>query len=54
MHELYGIHPNQYGLIDSHEDAEKVSEWINEDRIGHSRGEPDPYYPWLIVQYPLQ
>jgi hypothetical protein len=53
MRELYGIHPNQHGFIETYEDAEKVSEWINEDRIGHSRGEPDPYYPWLIVQYPV-
>jgi len=54
VHELFGIHPNQYGLIDSYEDAGKVSEWINEDETGHSRGEPDPYYPWLLVQYPVE
>jgi hypothetical protein len=53
IHELYDIRPNPYGLIDSYDEAQKATEWINEDRIGHSRGEPDPYYPWLIVQYPV-
>lgn len=51
MFDLYGIRPNQYGLIDTHEQAMNVHHWLleNEGR----RAEPDPHYPWLIVQYPL-
>ena len=53
MHELYGIRPNSYGLIDTYADAAKVYEWIAEDEMQGTRAEPEPYYPWLIVQYPL-
>ena len=53
MHELFGIRPNQYGLIDSYADAKKVYEWIAEDKMQGTRAEPEPYYPWLIVQYPV-
>jgi hypothetical protein len=53
MHELFGIRPNQHGLIDSYEDAKKVHDWIAEDKMQGTRSEPEPYYPWLIVQYPL-
>lgn len=53
MHELFGIRPNQYGLIDSYEDAKKVYEWIAEDEMQGTRAEPEPYYPWLLVQYPV-
>jgi hypothetical protein len=53
MHKLFGIHPNQHGLIDSYADAKKVYEWIAEDEMQGTRAEPEPYYPWLIVQYPL-
>lgn len=53
MKELFGIHPNQYGLIDSDQDAMKVYEWIAEDEQQGGRAEPEPYHPWLIVQYPV-
>lgn len=53
MNELYGIRPNQYGLINSYEEAKKVYEWIAEDGMQGTRTEPEPHYPWLIVQYPL-
>ncbi|MEO8611023.1 MAG: hypothetical protein ABI690_24210 [Chloroflexota bacterium] len=53
MHELFGIHPNLYGLIDSYTDAKKVYDWIAEDEMQGIRAEPEPYYPWLIVQYPV-
>jgi hypothetical protein len=52
MYELFGIHPNQYGLIDRYGDAKKVYEWIAEDKMQGTRSEPEPYHPWLIVQYP--
>ena len=54
MHELFGMRPNRYGLIDSYEEAKKVYDWIAEDEMQGTRSEPDPYYPWLIVQYPPQ
>jgi hypothetical protein len=53
MHELFGIRPNSYGLIDSYEEAKKAYQWIAEDKLQGTRAEPEPYYPWLIVQYPL-
>jgi hypothetical protein len=53
MHELFSIRPNQYGLIDSYDEAKKVYDWIAEDERQGTRGEPEPYYPWLLVQYPV-
>lgn len=53
MYELFGIRPNQYGLIDTYEQAKQVYKWIAEDRMQGARAEPEPYHPWLIVQYPL-
>lgn len=53
MHELFAIHPNQVGLINTYEEAKKVYEWIAEDKMQGTRAEPEPYYPWLLVQYPL-
>jgi hypothetical protein len=53
MHRLFAIHPNQYGLIATYDEAQKVYEWIAEDDMQGHRSEPEPYYPWLIVQYPL-
>jgi hypothetical protein len=53
MHALYGIRPNAYGLIDSEDDARKVSDWIAEDEMKGTRAEPEPYDYWLLVSYPL-
>jgi hypothetical protein len=53
MYEWFGIRPNQYGLIDTYEQAKQVYEWIAEDRMQGARAEPEPYHPWLIVQYPV-
>ena len=53
MNELFAIHPNPYGLIDTHKEALQVYEWIAEDKLQGTRGEPEPYYPWLIVQYSI-
>ena len=46
----FGIRPNLWGLIDSYNEAMKIHKWMWEDE---NRGEPEPYYPWLIVQYPI-
>lgn len=53
MHTLFGIKPNGYGLIDTYAEAKQVYDWIAEDKLQGTRAEPEPYYPWLIVQYPL-
>lgn len=53
MHELFGIKPNRYGLIDTYDEAIQVYNWITEDNMQGTRAEPEPYYPWLIVHYPL-
>jgi len=54
MHQEFGIRPGKYGLIETFEEANKVYEWILEgEKKGEQRAEPEPYYPWLIVQYPL-
>ncbi len=53
MHELFGIKPNRYGLIDTYAEARQVYDWIAEDKQQGKRAEPEPYYPWLIVHYPL-
>jgi hypothetical protein len=53
MHELFGIKPNRYGLIDTYAEARRVYDWIAEDNMQGTRTEPEPYYPWLIVHYPL-
>jgi hypothetical protein len=54
MHELYGIKPNQYGFIDTFEDAKKVYDWIAEDDMKGTRAEPIPYDFWLLVSHPLE
>jgi hypothetical protein len=54
MHELYGIKPNQYGFIDTFDDAKKVYDWIAEDDMRGRRGEPEPYDFWLVVSHPLE
>lgn len=55
MHQKFGIRPGQYGLIETFEDANRVHEWILEGEAkGEHRGEPEPYYPWLIARYPLE
>jgi hypothetical protein len=53
MLEQFNIRPNSYGLIDSYAEAKQVYEWIAEDKMQGTRAEPEPYYPWLIVQYPV-
>jgi hypothetical protein len=54
MFDLYGIRPNQYGLIDSHDEANKVYNWIAEDDMKGTRAEPEPYDFWLLISYPLE
>jgi len=49
-HTDLGITPNQYGLIDSYEDAKRIHEWI--DAEGSAHAEPIPYKPWLVISYP--
>ena len=53
MHDLFGIRPNNYGLINTAEEARKVYDWIAEDEMRGTRAEPEPYDFWLLVSYPL-
>jgi hypothetical protein len=53
MHQLFDIRPNEYGLIATYDEANKVYDWITEDKMKGSRAEPEPYDPWLLVSYPL-
>ncbi|NDJ79370.1 MAG: hypothetical protein GYB65_24230 [Chloroflexi bacterium] len=50
MFRLFGIRPNQYGLLDHYEDARKIYDWITEDP---KRAEPIGYDIWLLASYPL-
>ncbi len=52
MHELFGIRPNEYALIETYAEAKKVLDWINENQPG--RAEPGQYDVWLMVDYPLE
>jgi hypothetical protein len=55
MFDLYGIRPNQYGLIDTHMEAKQVYDWIEEgEKQGVRRAEPEPYDFWLLISYPLK
>ncbi len=49
----FDIRPNEYGLIDTYAQAQKVHDWILEDEQKGIRAEPIPYNFWLIVKYPL-
>jgi hypothetical protein len=51
--EPFGFNLNRRGLIDSLDDARKVYAWIAEDNLQGLRGEPEPYYVWQLVSYPL-
>ena len=53
MHTLFGIRPNVRGFIDTLEEAMQVYGWIAEDEQKGHRAEPEPYYPWLVVEYPV-
>lgn len=51
MYDRFGIEAGEHGLLGTYEDAMKVYEWIAEDDEKVHRAEPEPYFPWLIVQY---
>jgi hypothetical protein len=53
MYDLFGIRPRQYGLMRSEQDARRVYEWIQEDKMSGQRADPVPYDYWLLVEYPL-
>jgi hypothetical protein len=52
--DLYGVRPNQYGLIESHAEAKTVHKWINDPEINGKRAEAQLYDFWLLLSYPLQ
>ena len=53
MADQFGIRPNAHGLIATLDEAMQVYDWIAEDEQRGHRAEPEPYYPWLLVDYPL-
>ena len=54
MNRLFDIRPNAQGLVPTEQQAMQVYEWIAEDKQQGYRAEPEPYFPWLIVEYPLE
>ncbi|MEO8609608.1 MAG: hypothetical protein ABI690_17075 [Chloroflexota bacterium] len=52
--DLYGIRPNQFGLIETNVEAKTVYNWINDDDINRTRAESQLYDFWLLVSYPLE
>jgi hypothetical protein len=55
MYNLFSVIPNQYGLLNSAEDARKIYDWIAEgEKLGIHGAEPEPYDFWLILSYPLE
>lgn len=54
MHTLFGIRPNARGFIETYDEAMRVYKWIAEDEQQGQRAEPEPYYPWRVVDYPLK
>jgi hypothetical protein len=51
--EPLGFRLNERGFISDYDGAKKVYDWIAEDDMKGMRGEPEPYYIWLLVSYPL-
>ncbi len=51
--EPFGFTPNPHGLIEHYADAKKVYDWLAEDNLQGTRGEPEPYYIWQLIDYPL-
>ena len=45
-----GLTFNEHGLIANYEDAKRAEEFTNLDTTG---AEPGPWFPWLIVEFPL-
>jgi hypothetical protein len=45
-----GIALNQHGLIDGYDDAIRAAEYTNLESTG---AEPVAWYPWLVVEHPL-
>jgi hypothetical protein len=54
MHTLFGIRPNARGFIETYDEAMQVYKWIAEDEQKGHRAEPEPYYPFMVVEYPLK
>jgi hypothetical protein len=53
MREMFGFVPDAHGLLQSEADAMRLFNWIAEDELKGQRSEPEPYFPWLLVDYPL-
>ncbi len=56
MYDKFGIKPGHLGLIQSETDAKRILDWMLDDvPDGETqRGEPEPYYYWLLMSYSLE
>jgi hypothetical protein len=52
--ELYGVRPNQCGLVETYTEAKTVYKWINDGEINRTRAESQLYDFWLLVSYPVE
>lgn len=52
MNDIFQIRTGEWGLLQTYDDAKRIVDWIDEGETG-IRAEPEPYHPWLIVDYPL-
>jgi|GEM_PF-2961235 len=43
-----GVKPNRWGLISRHSDARRCCDMLDSGEI---RGEPGPWFPWLLCRY---
>jgi hypothetical protein len=53
-YDLFGIHPNRYGLINDYEQAKRVWKWTDERTRQGKKTRHEPYDFWLLVSYPLK
>lgn len=51
---LFGPIVGNYGLFKTENDAKRVYDWIAEDKMQGGRAEPQPYYYWLLMEYPVE
>lgn len=49
-YQTMGLTFNEHGLLATYEDAKRAEEFTNLDTAG---AEPGPWFPWLIVEFPL-
>jgi hypothetical protein len=52
--ERFNVRPNEHGLIDTYEEADRVCAWVNEEaELGRTSAAGPTWDPWVLVRYPL-